>query len=323
MDVSILKEARKIGDKFEQQKIKKTIDLPKPSGGTSDSREGGRNISVMSKIKRKGEFEFKGKTRKIPEKKRTEYYVKRYKFNKPYAKEVNGVLEYAAYKIVKYYGTINPEIKIPKNIHLSFEEEHKQFTIASSVNFNSKDKATSGLRTMLYRQIANQNIFFFTLLGYADTHAGNIVATKENSYYLIDFDYAFRPFGDKLLSFWAPHIKVKEVKTSILKSYLFYKEVNIQKVRNIISSSFSKARKLLDSEVEKLSKTVYDDVMKELKILQETIVTNLYYNKKSIDDFVKFHNLDEELKTFNKDETITDFSYSNSNKKNLPITNYS
>ena len=56
MKFSILKEARKISDKFEKQSLKKHL----LSSGSDDSGETGRNIDVMSKIKRKAVTEFKG-----------------------------------------------------------------------------------------------------------------------------------------------------------------------------------------------------------------------------------------------------------------------
>ncbi len=306
MKLSLIKESRKVNlDKFEKQEINKAKDVLT----ASPSKEVGRNIDVMSKIKRK-----RGKE--------TTFYIKKYKTNKPYPKCVNGVLEYASYKIVKYYQTINNEIKIPRAIHMSFEEDDKQFTLASSVNFKNINKMNAGARTITYRAIANKNIFFFSLIGYADTHAGNIVSDDKNNYYLIDFDYSFNPFGDKLLSLYTSQMKVPEIRHSVLNSYKMYKEINIQKIRIIITNAFIKANRLLDEQVDKLEKRDYDDIVKELKKLQETMVNNLYYNKKKIDDFAKFHNLDEALKTHNKD-TMPDYFDIQPIKKNLSTPYYS
>lgn len=316
MKLSSLKESRKLGDKFETEKIKKHIDPL----NRQPHEETGRNIDVMSKIKRKGEFEVGDKKRKIPEKKQKTFYIKRYKYNKPYPKSVNGVLEYAAYKIVKYYSTINNEIKIPDALHLSFEEGENQFTLASSVNFKNYKASNHGKRQMIYRKIANKNAFFFSLIGYADTHSDNIVVDNNDNYYLIDFDFSFHPFGDKLLSIWTPQLKVPPVRKAIINSLKLYKQINIQKIRTIISETFKKAQKLLENEVDKISKEEYESVKKHLIVLQETMVTNLYYNKKEIDKFIRDNALDEDIETYKDVDDY--FDEKSVDKKNLPNPSY-
>lgn len=304
MRLKTILETRKVSkEKFETEPLEKQENF-------------GRNAALMSKIRRKGEFEHKGKARTLNSGKQITYYIKKYKNNKPCPKEVNGVLEYATYKIVDYYSKINPEIKIPRMLHLSFEETDGQFTLATSSNMKEAEQ-NLGLRSMAYRNIANSNMFFFTLIGYADTHGGNIILTK-NGNYLIDFDYAFLPIPDKILKPFI--VSNPQIKNSILKSYSFYKKINMYKVKSIIDDTFAKARRLLEKDKDKINENYYNEVSTYLSKLHERMVTNFYYNKKAIDDYIKSNNIEKEFEKFDPNKPFNEYTYAGPDIKNLPTS---